>query len=76
MAAGASVHMETEFTHEWREKLLSWFKVRTYPVHKYMYSLSKFIVKQIKPIINNARKKGRLCDNERYDTMQLSLFPS
>lgn len=76
MAAGASMHMETMCTHEWREKLLSWFKVRTYPVHKYMYSLSKFIVKQIKPITNNARKKGRLCDNERYDPMQLSLFPS
>lgn len=75
MTAGASVHMETMFINEWIDKLLSWFKVRAHPVHKYIYNLTKFSVKQIKLITNNARKKERLWDNERYDPMQLSLFP-
>lgn len=76
MAVGASVHMETMLTNEWTEKLLTWFEVGTYPVPKNMYNLNKFIVKRIKPITSNARKKGRLCDNERYDLTQLSLLPS
>lgn len=67
--ATASIHREKMLINERIEKLLPWFRGRTCPVHKYTCSLNELIEQRIKLIISNARKEGRLCDNERYDLM-------